>query len=411
MEDLPTLMTITKLLATGPRPLPLLDGLNIHCLRLMELTQRTSAVMKVSERHFDRLDPVINVFRTFGKLNEVLVTAKVAIVPDDSFADSVHHQAVKSKAEMVIVPWSSNIAPASGAPSSLPPDEFIKQVMDQVECHIAVVVDTSLRMDEESSEPSLSRSISMSSSPTRTTFWTTPEIELIPVRQLQKSYHVFLPYFGGKDDRVAIMMVIQLLLCTNVKATVVRIKCDNTNGGVSIAEPLPAHIDSSKAIVPEPIESGKPPIASVSSAARSKVRFPENLLGPASAPVTSNEDSETMEDDTAVTALLDTVPTQLNARLKVETVSTSTPLQYAVKRAKREIDTTDSSYHLVIVGRGTKYPRTETLTAILRMDLKDMVRGGQSEMVGKNCLGDAAEAMLLGHVNGELLVVQTKLNQ
>ena len=75
----------------------------------MELTQRTSAVMKVSERHFDRLDPLINVFRTFGKLNEVLVTAKLAIVPDDSFADSVQLEALKMKAEMVIVPWASNL--------------------------------------------------------------------------------------------------------------------------------------------------------------------------------------------------------------------------------------------------------------------------------------------------------------
>src|SRR5947207_9030774 len=113
------MMTITKLLAAAPRQLPLpptsakdpsSNVLKIHCLRLMELTQRTSAVMKVSERYFDRLDPVINVFRTFGKLNEVLVTAKMAIVPDDSFADSVHYQATKSKADMVIVPWSSNLA-------------------------------------------------------------------------------------------------------------------------------------------------------------------------------------------------------------------------------------------------------------------------------------------------------------
>jgi len=422
MEDLPTMMTITKLLATATLQLPSPSTsskdqspnvLKIHCLRLMELTQRTSAVMKVSERHFDRLDPVVNVFRTFGKLNEVLVTAKMAIVPEDSFVDSVHYQATKSKADMVIVPWSSNLVQASETSTAVLQDEFIRQVLDKVETHISVMIDTSLHMDDESYlEPSLSRSISVSSlrnKATQTT--TTSEIEAIPVIQLQEGYQVFLPYFGGKDDRVALMMVIQLLRCTDVKATVVRIRCGDASGKSSVAAPPAAHTDPSK----EPLsqtDNGKSPIASAVSSVLAKVRFPDVVHGSSSTPVTADPpDAETVEDDAYVTTLLDSVPAEFKSQLIVKTVTTYTPLQYAVKRAKKEINSSASNYHLIIVGRGTKYLRTVKLNGILRKDLKDSVRGGQSEMVGKSCLGDAGEAMLLGHVTGGLLVVQSSKDE
>jgi hypothetical protein len=416
MEDLPTMMTVTKLLATAPRQLPSppesskdrsSNVLNVHCLRLVELTQRASAVMRVSERHFDRLDPVINVFRTFGKLNEVLVTAKMAIVPDYSFADSVHYQAMKSKAEMVIVPWSSDLAQASGSSAAALQDEFIKQVLDTVESHASVMIDTSLHLDDESPlEPSLSRSISMTSLRNRATRTTTSsEIEATPVIQLQ-GYQVFFPYFGGKDDLVALRMVMQLLRCTDVKVTVVMIRYGDASG---IAVPAATHADPSKEPVPEnkQIDTSKSPLASAVSSVMAKVRFPDVLHGPPSSPVTADSPEVEEIEDLRVTTLLDSVPAEIRSQLNVETVTTATPLQYAVKRAKREIDSSASNYHLIIVGRGIKFPRTTTLSDILRKDLKDSVRGAQIEMVGKSCLGDAGEAMLLGHVTGGLLVVQS----
>ena len=423
MEDLPPMMTITKLLATAPRqqlpsqPSSAQDQssnvLKIHCLRLESLSQRTSAVMKVSEGHFDRLDPVINIFRTFGKLNEVLVTAKMAIVPDDSFADSVQYQALKSKAEMVIVPWTSNLVHVNGSPV-IPQDEFIKQALDKVESHVSVMIDTSLHIDDESpSEPSLSRSISMSSLRIRATRTTSSsEIEPSPMVQLHDGYQVFLPYFGGKDDRVALMMVIQLLRSSNVKATVVRIRYGDESGQSSVAAPVTAHTNPSKEVAPvtEAVHSGKAtsPLTSVMSSAMARVvRFPEVLRAPSSMPETSVIDAETAEDDDHVASLLDSIPFEIKSQLKIENVTTSTPLQYVVKRAKKEIDSTVTNYHLIIVGRGTKFPRTTNLTAILRNELKDLVKGGQAEMLGKDCLGDVGDAMMLGRVTGGLLVVQS----
>lgn len=426
MEDLPTMMTITKLLATAPRqqlPSPAASSrdptsnlLKIHCLRLMELTQRTSAVMKVSERHFDRLDPVINVFRTFGKLNEVVVTAQMAIVPSDSFSDSVKYQGLNAKAQMVIVPWTSELVPFIGTAATIPQDEFIKQVLDKVESHVSVLIDTTLHVDEEvnPSEPSLSRSISMTSLRNRHPRTASiSEIEVSPVVPVQEGYRVFLPYFGGRDDRVALMTVIQLLRCSKVKATLVRIRYGEVSGSSSVIPPAAVHTPSGQAGQDgtEPIDSHKSstPIASAVSAAvaKAKVRFTHGTDAPVSSPVTIDNDPHAAEDDAQVNSIIESIPSDIKSQLQIEHVVTSTPLQYAVKRAKREFETTSTNYHLIVVGRGTRFPRSENVTAALHKDLKSSVKFGYGDMVGKSCLGDVGEAMLLGHVRSGLLVVQS----
>lgn len=422
MEDVPTMMTITKLLAAAPQHTQLaatsprdtaLSHLKVHCLRLIELTQRTSAVMKVSERHFDRLDPVINVFRTFAQLNEVIVTAKMSIVPDNSFADSVQYQALSSNADMVIVPWTSDIVHYTGGPATIPQDEFVKQVLDRIESHVTVVIDTSLHLDDESPlEPSLSRSISVTSLRHRATR-TDLEIEPIPVANIQEGCHVFLAYFGGKDDQVALKMVIQLLRSPEVSATVVRIRHAGGSGKSPVTVPAEAYTSTSKDAIHETesidISKSSSPITSAMSAAMAKlVRFPSTLAASTSAHLHVDNVPKSEDDDVQVTGILDTIPADIKSQMRIEEFVTSTPLQYAVKRAKREIELNTTNYHLVVVGRGVRLPRPANLTAVLRKDLRDTAKGGSNEMVGKSCLGEVGEAMLLEHLNCGLLIVQSE---
>jgi hypothetical protein len=410
MEDLPTMMTMTKLLATARRPSPSPPAtprdtniLKVHCLRLLELTQRTSAVMKVSERHFDRLDPVINVFRTFGQLNEVVVTAKMAIVPDHSFADSVHSQGLTSKADMVIVPWTSD-----NTGSSIPQDEFIKQVLEKVESHVSVMIDTNLNMDDESPmEPSLSRSISVSSFRHRVPRTPTSEIEASPMVQVQEGYHVFLPYWGGRDDHVALRMALQLLRCPQVKVTVVKIQYSGGAVSSSIGSPAEAHTTPSKDLIPqtETIDTSRESTGLAAFVAKT-VRFP-HVKETISTPVPSDNEIPT-EDDAYFANLMDSVPSEIKDRLTVETVTTATPLQYAIKRAKKETTSQSTKYHLVVVGRGMAFPRPGDLHIGFRRDLRELVQEGQNvDVMGKSCLGEAGEGMLLGNVLGGLLVVQS----
>jgi hypothetical protein len=119
---------------------------------------------------------------------------------------------------MVIVPWSTGM-PKTAAVG----DEFIRVVLDRVKSHITVMIDTMLHVDDEPSEPSLSRSISVTSLRNRAAKSQLSTEEVSPVVQLQERYQIFLPYFGGRDDRIALKLVLQLLHCTDVTATILQI--------------------------------------------------------------------------------------------------------------------------------------------------------------------------------------------
>lgn len=416
IEDLPIMMTITKLLSTTPHqphPSPLGStadspdsaALKVHCLRLMELTQRTSAVMKVSEHHFDRLDPVINVFRTFGKLNDVLVTAEIAIVPDDGFVDSVQLQAVRSKSEMVIVPWSSGVKEATVG-SAVHRDEFIRAVLETIESHVAVMIDATLPVDDSPPEPSLSRSISVTSLRNRVTKAAgSSEIEASPVVQLQKGYQIFLPYFGGRDDRVALKLVIQLLRCIDVTATIVRFRLTRDAADLSSTSAARIVPETSDNIKSTSVHKSTSPIASAMSSALTKFRFPDVLQTFPPSPELVQDDEELHADDAYVTSVVESVAPEIRPQIRLETIDTSTPLQYLVERLNREIQMNGNKHHLVIVGRATKYARTGNLARALRCDLLAM--SGQSETLGKTALGDVGEALLFGQITGGFLVVQS----
>jgi hypothetical protein len=141
-------------------------------------------------------------------------------------------------------------------------------------------------------------------------------------------------------------------------------------------------------------------------AALSKVKFPDVLHRRSSA-TTQPPDAETQQDDMYVQSLIDSLSPEIKPQIHVESVDTTTPLQYAVKRANREIAMNGTKYHLMIAGRGGKYARAQKVRTALRRDLVALAKSGQSEMVGKSALGDVGEGLLFGDVPGGILVVQS----
>lgn len=64
--------------------------LQVHGVRLVELTDRGSSVMKVSAAdEYTTRDPLVNTFRTFGQLNNIAVSASLAVVPERSYAETI----------------------------------------------------------------------------------------------------------------------------------------------------------------------------------------------------------------------------------------------------------------------------------------------------------------------------------
>ncbi|KAI0379014.1 K+/H+ antiporter 1 [Hypomontagnella monticulosa] len=190
--------------------------LEVHALRIVELTERTSSVMKVTEGDdYTRRDPVVNAFRTFSRLHDVAVSGNVVVAPEDSYAQTVVAQASNQESDFVLIPWSevgSNKEDQS-VPFKVSPEdrfsgkshlEFIQTALAKAVCNTGIFIGKGFGgvAPADRSRPGLSRTVSSVSMRSQR------EMALLPLTD--KSHKVFFPYLGGVDDRVALRFVLQL---------------------------------------------------------------------------------------------------------------------------------------------------------------------------------------------------------
>lgn len=197
--------------------------ISIDAIRLVELTERTSAVLKshVADALI-RTDPVLSVFRAFGRLNHFSMSASLSVINYDEFATHVADHVRGSGSQMVVVPWPlASLAPEAStsyhtvlsnpfdsvfsrttdeAASLLLRSQFIRKVFANSPSDVALFIDRGLSTDSSSTiQP-----------------------------------HIFLPFFGGPDDRLALSLVIQLCLHERVSATVIRLHRVESDGNESV---------------------------------------------------------------------------------------------------------------------------------------------------------------------------------
>jgi hypothetical protein len=188
---------------------------HVDALKLMELTGRTYSVMQSAEK--DQLihtDDALQLYKQFGRLRGVDVTPHLSIVGEDSFPAAVSDYAQELGTELVVIPWTvpygndfvppaapaegkANVAASPTTPfhTIFTPDgstmytHFIRNLYAKSTTDVALFIDRGF--SGNSSSPG-------------------------------NGQHIFLPFFGGVDDRLALRMVIQLCHHTNVTASVVR---------------------------------------------------------------------------------------------------------------------------------------------------------------------------------------------
>jgi hypothetical protein len=187
--------------------------ISVDALRLVELTERTSAVMRASETDIEaRHDPITNILRTFAGLNSISLETKLAIVNQDEFAASVVEHASTRGADMVIVPWagvtvgetSANAPHNASSPfdaifgrPSVPLERsphyaaFVRRVFLEAPCDVGLFLDRSAEAGSAA---------------------------MAAGRQ-----QVFFAFHGGPDDRATLALLFQLCRHPGVSATVVRI--------------------------------------------------------------------------------------------------------------------------------------------------------------------------------------------
>ncbi|KAI0677244.1 Sodium/hydrogen exchanger family-domain-containing protein [Trametes maxima] len=252
VEQLPAVMTLTQLLqpsapvalapisASAPgseyHEKPSSDGtlslnsrrLTLEALRLIELTDRTSAVFKSqSAEALVRSDALLSVLRTFGYLHHINVSTSLAVVGADDFPEHVAQHVRDTSSQLVVLPWVSPVVPVEDGPTPAPTQagnsndpasastsasvpgpfdalfqqkrdrsitggqaQYIRRVFSDVHADVALFWDRGLGQPSEG----------------------------------DAQHHLFLPFFGGPDDRQALSLIVQLCLNPRVSAFVVRVR-------------------------------------------------------------------------------------------------------------------------------------------------------------------------------------------
>ncbi|TKA31840.1 hypothetical protein B0A54_16580 [Friedmanniomyces endolithicus] len=79
----------------------------VHGVWLVEVTNRTSTVMKVSEvDEYSPFDPVLNAFKVLGQLYNLTVSGEVAVAPAVLYTDTLVTKADEESSDLLLLPWS-----------------------------------------------------------------------------------------------------------------------------------------------------------------------------------------------------------------------------------------------------------------------------------------------------------------
>jgi len=359
LDNMPTILAFMALLAGTPqqtaRVHPVKQGNNetnvrdtanadkkprrpieAHGVRLVELTERESSVMQVSEvEEYSMHDPLVNTFRTVGNLHNLAVSGEAAVLPESSYADALTTKASTRTSDLLFLPWSetgsmSETAYISAETSrfklSAPSfTSFILNTLNEASCTTAVFVNRNFGgSNPYSTLPALIRSksaISMHSLKEGLTQPTAPVAD--------RSHHVFCPFFGGADDRVALRLVLQMTENPEVTATIVFFEVNEKYFVISSST---AHDDM---IVESPTAGG----SSVLGTKKSGVRESEVL---------PNE-----RDAVFFASLKNSLPAELASRVVFETVQAGMgPLKACLENAAAEVGNAPrNAGDLIIVGR------------------------------------------------------------
>jgi len=240
-----------------------LGGVNLEALRLIELSDRVSDVMKSSLSDSLLLtDPLLSIFRMFGQLNGMHVSPALSVVKFEDLAYNVAEHARRYESDMIMLPWLPPVhdafkhdGPATDPqpPSTpvqgqlgLPPTATLGGAAAKSP-HSSNSFDMLFRSSNFRSGGTpggvdVSNSVSVIHSQfVRGVFsQATTDVALFVDQNTldgtsivggggggMQQQHVFLPFFGGPDDRLALEFVVQICANPRMRGTVVRItRCD-----------------------------------------------------------------------------------------------------------------------------------------------------------------------------------------
>lgn len=200
----------------------------IHGIRLKEIGDRESSVMKVSNMDDDvQNDPVLNTFRiAMGQIVQVAVRGIVLRCLPDSFSSALLECADDARIDMMLLAWSlsGNISEAYINTTDISAERFenggFSQFMGKIvgrqanKYKTATFIDNGFGVRRRGPKQLISRKSTLSLMETETNV--TPSLPL-----QDQGHHIFLPFFGTEDDVAALHLALQLARDPSVTATIV----------------------------------------------------------------------------------------------------------------------------------------------------------------------------------------------
>ncbi|KAJ4485588.1 Sodium/hydrogen exchanger family-domain-containing protein [Lentinula aciculospora] len=459
-----TPVTIPTLSLPSPK-LPKPINHHISALRLVELSDRTSAVMKSMSMasHPDhaavlaQCDPMLNIYTTFAALNDLSVSPALETVPYDDLARAVvdfardagystYMSSGRAGGEMLLLPWLPPTVgpthgleshPASPAPSAavhnpfdtlfnkgsgvggastpVPGSHAIHSMGDKLSNSVAATihaqfvrqvfskatVDVGLFMDLGCKQAAAAAPGLFSGS---------------KPSSLGGVDHILLPFFGGPDDRLALAFVVQL--CENEKVTATCLKITKTEE-VDVEGPTSAPIahsstdDAKNTIPPETFLT----VASAFSA-RSAAVFPDTVYGHAN--TATRMQSETADhlawarfanftgsSSSSTGSTSGTFPSRAAlSRIHFQDLSSPVPLHGVIAEANRirSSNTSGTNKLLVVAGRSRRLAVENHTREIKRLMEEQHAHGVGGDV--RKTIGNVASSIVISGCAQEILVVQ-----
>ncbi|KAL5527777.1 hypothetical protein ACEPAG_6578 [Sanghuangporus baumii] len=406
VEHLPAIMILTQLLQRHPPTKRASFGsisesdektvehsiptVHLSALRLVELTERTSAVLRSQESAaLAAADALLSVVRTCGRMYRLPVSGELSVVSSDGFSREVTSFINEQAAHMVVIPWS--LRPTSGPDASgeqnvsfttpfpvgsYNPFEglfsaasavgsgsvvystFIRKVFAESPADVALVI------DRESSSPDVSNGIG--------------DLD---------GHHLFLPFFGGPDDRLALELLVQL--CTNptVSATVIRIHVTEESTAEDAGVERMDTIEEEKAVALSNFTVAGPGTSTADTHYGAQTTQTRMQSVTADDLVWNRYASKNTSSSHLPPSTLDAL-----SRISFQTVSSSQPLHAALTRAAQVPET------ITIAGRGRRLARESHRAELKRLLIASGHAARDAGAAGgemSRTVGDVAAAFLL----------------
>jgi hypothetical protein len=378
--------------------------LTIDALRLIELSDRTSAVMKSSAADtLIHTDPLLRIFRMFGELNDLPVSTSLSIVAFDELAHSVVDHAHNKQSQLMFLPWLSPTDPTTepkGNDGSTAP----KAIAHSHNPFDALFKSSVSNKSDPALHSQFVRGVfQFSMSKTDVALF----IDQGHVPGAISTQHIFLPFFGGPDDRRALEFVVQLCTNPNISATVVRVEKRDVE--VDDVEPLqPAHLGNEKATADEETER----IQQLFTATSQIAGFPDTVYGHVTTQMLM--ESETADNLTWDSFALrspagkDDPITPLTAplsRIEFSHLATPRPLHAIIQQTFEHAESRNIARLLTVVGRSRRLAVQDH-----RSELVEVVdeHGSVGNEV-RATVGDVATALLVAGRGAGIIVMQAAM--